>query len=108
MSNIQFNTYYLDDHNPFDRFPEGKYIAAEADESGMYSIHIRFNNGLGLTSKEKMILHEAAGLLFTYRDELELPNSAVWVDLPNHVVDEPGIFNRMVKNMLKRKGMYWK
>ncbi|WP_068778193.1 hypothetical protein [Paenibacillus sp. GM2] len=108
MDKVDFHTYEVSAHNPFECYPEGKYIIAAADDDGRYELHIRHTNGLGLTSKNKMTLLEAVTLSFHFRDELSLPASAIWIDLPNHVLDQPIILNRKVKEMMKRLGMYWK
>ena len=108
MDNVDFYTYEVGTHNPFERFPEGKYIVAAADDDGRYCLHIRHDNGLGLSSKDQMTLQEAVLLSFHFKEELNLPVAAIWIDLPNHVLDKPIILNRKVKELLKRMGMYWK
>lgn len=108
MDKMHFTNYDVAKHNPFERFPPGKYIVAEADDNGEYTLHIRFDNGLGRSSVEKMELLEVVILAFKCQEILELPFGAVWFDLPNHVVDNPSLFNRHVKEMLKRNGLYWK
>jgi hypothetical protein len=106
MAELTFRTYEVAKHNPFERFPEGKYIVAEADQDGMYALHIRFDNGLGLSSVNKMTLHEAANLAIRYQEGLGLPKSSVWFDLPDHVLEQPAILNRRLKEHLRRKGLY--
>lgn len=108
MNKMKFKTYELSEHNPFNQLSEGKLIALEADEEGLYSIHIRFKNGLGLTSKEKVTLHKAVTAALYLIDDMGLSVKNLWLDLPNHVLEEPGILNRKLKDMMTRKGLYWK
>lgn len=103
-----FRNYEIVKHNPFERFPPEKYIAAEADEAGEYTVHVRYKNGLGQSIVEKLTLFEAATLAFRFQDGLGLPQDSVWIDLPDHVINEPSILNRRIKDNLKKKGLYWK
>ncbi|GIO43167.1 hypothetical protein [Paenibacillus apis] len=59
-------------------------------------------------AKEKVTLYEAVTAAFYLIDDMGLFEKNFWIDLPNHVLDEPDILNRKLKDMMKRKGMYWK
>jgi hypothetical protein len=104
---MKFQTYEITKHNPFQKYPHEKYIVAEADSEGFYALHIRFENGLGLTSIDKMTLYEAVSCAFKYQEELGLPRSALWIDVPAHVLDKPDILSKKLKNKLQRSGLYW-
>lgn len=108
MSTVTFNTYDLKEHNPFERFPAGKYVVAEANDDGLYNIHVRFDHGGGMTTIESFPLHRVFHIVSGFQADLELPNRAIWFDLPDHVLEQPSLFNRRLMATLKRKGMYWK
>lgn len=108
QSKITLNNYELAKHNPFERFPPGKYFVAEAHDDGTYTVHVRFDNGLGVSTEEKIELLEALRLINRWQGVLEMPNNTVWVDLPDHVLNEPNILNKKLKEMLKKMGLYWK
>lgn len=116
MGQLTFHTYEVAKHNPFERFPKGTYIAAEADQDGLYTLHIRFDNGLGLSSENKLTLYETVVLAFRYLDHLNFrglkgtdnPNEAVYIEFPDHVLEKPDVFNHRVKKLLQAKGYYWK
>lgn len=105
---ITINNYDLAEHNPFERFPSGKYFVAEAHNDGKYTVHVRFDNGLGVSTEEKVDLREAMRLIIRWQGALEMPNNTIWVDLPDHVLNEPNILNKKLKEKLKRKRLYWK
>ncbi|GIP51834.1 hypothetical protein J42TS3_08690 [Paenibacillus vini] len=85
--------------------PEGKYIVAAANDDGRYELHIRHTNGLGLSSENKRTLLEAVS--FYFRDELSLPASAIWVDLPNLCVRPTDHFKSQSERDAEA-GVYWK
>lgn len=105
---VEFRTYCIADYNPFRKFPADKFILATADEAGLYEIHIRFPNGLGLSSVNKYDFYESAAHAFAYADELGYPDSAVWIDLPDHVIEQSDILSRKLKKELQQMGYYWK
>jgi hypothetical protein len=104
---LEFRTYELSSHNPLEMFP-GKLIVALADSEGKYTLHVHFKNGLGLESINRLTLHEASELVFRYAEGLEYPKQAVWIDLPDHVLEQPNIMNFKLKKQLQEIGLYWK
>ncbi|MEM5817326.1 MAG: hypothetical protein AAGU16_05610 [Desulfitobacterium hafniense] len=105
---IEFRTYEIAKHDPFEQFPNEKFIYAESDSDGMYTLHVRFKNGLGLSSTEKLTFHDAAVIAFAYAEEIGYSEGLVWVDLPEHVLEQPDVLNRTLKKSLQRAGLYWK
>lgn len=108
MSGIRFQSYKLSDYNPFSRFPHGKLVVAEADVDGLYSLHVQLKNGYGLSSIDKFSLLEVERLINGYAQELEYPRSVIWLDLPDHVLEQPILFNKKLKRYLQNQGLYWK
>lgn len=104
--NVTFATYEIQKHNPIEKY-KGKKIVALADAEGNYTLYVHLDNGLGLSTTEKLSLHEVAYLAYGYADELEFMNNMVYIDLPHHVLNQPSIFSRKLKKDLKKRGLYW-
>lgn len=106
MKSIKFHTYEIAKKNPFEQLQCEKLIYAESDSEGMYTLHVRFENGLGLSSVEKLTLREVAVLAFSYAEELGHNEKAVWIDLPDHALSQSSVLNHALKKSLQQAGLY--
>ncbi|WP_103108430.1 hypothetical protein [Brevibacillus reuszeri] len=105
---LAFKTYVVAEHNPFERFPKGVMVAAEADEEGMYTVHVQLINGLGLSTLTKHTLAEANELVGRYSKGLGYPENAWYIDIPAHVLEQDNFFNRRLKQEMLKSRQYFK
>ncbi|WP_157515409.1 hypothetical protein [Luteimonas abyssi] len=103
------STHNWREENVFTDWPEnGEILRTVANSKGVYEIHVRFENGIGLKSTRELNLEEALSLYLELDEKLELGPTERYIDLPNHVLEQSSIFNKKILEAMKKKGMYFK
>ncbi|MGE7273562.1 hypothetical protein ACQKK5_19125 [Brevibacillus panacihumi] len=104
---LTFKTYSIAEHDPLAKFPKGVMVGAEADDQGMYTVHVKLKNGLGLSTLTKHTLVEANKLVERYSKGLGYPDNAWYIDIPAHVLEQDNHYNRNLKKKMLKSGTYF-